>query len=250
MVKIRNKIISVLLIIMLLCLLTGCKGKTANQSKSTGPQTTAGQKVSKTEKDDLNNNEDKTIEQPVGQDVSEQQPSDKETQSVPSKSSKTAPKSSGSGAAQPKTDTKKSAPNAPNPSFVIEGPGVEATKSFTLSDLKGMSEGMVSKTYRSLGRGAVVENTHFKGVSFIYLLNKAGLKGNASSVTVRAQDGYTQMFTIDEVKNCDMIIAFSEGHREYDLSKGNPFRLVVAQVDEMDFNKQRWVRNIETIKVE
>ncbi len=146
--------------------------------------------------------------------------------------------------------------------LTIEGPGVKNAMSFTVSDLKGMSQGLVSDSYFSLGRGAVEEYTDFKGVSLWYLLNKAGLQSNASKVIVKGDDGYTKVFTLNEVKKDDyisqndpskrykMIIAFSEDGKEYDSAEGNPFRLAVGQVGEMDFNKLKWVRYVKTIRVE
>ncbi len=271
LLKISTRIISVLIVSIMLLSTMGCEQKIMHKEK--GVKEVTKKEVNKKiiedneehekEKDIENKNVDEPIEKnetsqkadkenisPIETSTSKQHDSKKE-KTVPAQS---LPKQS--------DNIDKQYSVSKEASFMIEGPGVKNAMTFTLSDLKGMSEGLVSDNYFSLGRGVVEEYTEFKGVSLLYLLNKAGLQSNASRVIVKAEDGYTQMFTLDEVKKEDyisqkdpnkkykMIIAFSEKGKEYDPAKGNPFRLVVGQVGEMDFNKQRWVRYVKTIKVE
>ena len=47
-----------------------------------------------------------------------------------------------------------------------------------------------------------------------------------------------------------MILAWEENGREYDLKKGNPFRLVVGQRKPGDVNKPYWVNYVRTIRID
>ena len=54
----------------------------------------------------------------------------------------------------------------------------------------------------------------------------------------------------DESKKLRMIIAWQQDGQEYNAETGAPFRLVMGQQFEGDYNRQKWVNNIARIIVE
>ncbi|MGI6307773.1 MAG: molybdopterin-dependent oxidoreductase [Dethiobacteria bacterium] len=147
--------------------------------------------------------------------------------------------------------------------IVIEGDAVEGKAFFTLEELKSMEEGLVEADYFSVNSYGTKEYFHFKGIWVGYILQeKVNLKDHASKVTFTAEDGYTVEYTLTDVQRDDyideqnpetkykMILAWEEDGREYDLRKGNPFRLVVGQKEPGDVNKPYWVCNVRTICID
>lgn len=152
---------------------------------------------------------------------------------------------------------------APVGTVVIEGNGAGSKAFFTLEELKSMEEGIKEADYFSLNSYGTRKYFHFKGISLSYLLGeKVDLKGHASKVTFIAEDGYTIEYTLGDVLKEDyideqnpetkyeMILAWEEDGREYNLEIGNPFRLVVGQKEPGDVNKPYWVSNVKTIRVD
>lgn len=151
----------------------------------------------------------------------------------------------------------------PNGTIVIEGDAVESKVLFTLEELKSMEEGLVEADYFSINSYGTKAYFHFKGISLGYLLKeKVNLKDNASKATFIAEDDYTVEYTLEDVLRDDyideqnpetkyeMILAWEEDGREYDLGNGNPFRLVVGQKEPGDVNKPYWVSNVKTIRID
>jgi DMSO/TMAO reductase YedYZ molybdopterin-dependent catalytic subunit len=151
----------------------------------------------------------------------------------------------------------------PNGTIVIEGDAVESKVLFTLEDLKSMDEGIVEADYFSINSYGTKAYFHFKGISLGYLLKeKVYLKDDASKATFLAEDGYTVEYTLEEVLRDDyideqnpgnkyeMILAWEENGKEYNLEVGNPFRLVVGQKEAGDVNKPNWVANVKTIRID
>jgi len=147
--------------------------------------------------------------------------------------------------------------------LTIEGSGVKEKMQFSLSYIKKMTSGYVEDDFFSLNNWGTKEYFSFKGVSLWYLLNeKAGLGENTRMVIITAEDGYEVSYTLEEVKRQDyineenpeqkypMIIAWEENGKAYDPAEGYPFRFVVGQKEPGDINKQYWVMNVKTIKVE
>lgn len=146
---------------------------------------------------------------------------------------------------------------------VIEGDAVESKAFFTLEELKSMGKGLREADYFSINSYGTKKYFHFKGISLGYLLNeKVSLKDHASKVTFIAEDGYTVEYTLEDVLKEDyideqnleakyeMLLAWEEDGREYNLEIGNPFRLVVGQKEPGDVNKPYWVFNIKTIRID
>lgn len=150
--------------------------------------------------------------------------------------------------------------------LVIEGDAVETPKAFSLSDLKAMSDGIVSGNYFSRGKDSSPNpraHTRCTGISVYYLLTEViDLEKTPSSIMVIAEDGYRQSFPIKEVagyyidetnpknNHLEMIIAWEEDGKEYSTRDGSPFRLIVGQTFPEEYNRLKWVRNVTKIVVE
>ncbi len=148
----------------------------------------------------------------------------------------------------------------------ITGAGIKAGSEITLNELKQMDDILVSANYFSRGTEkpgwSKTAHTEFKGVLLYELLaDHAGMNAEASQVQIIAEDGYTQVFSIEDIKadysdeteenkKLRMIIAWEQDGREYDSSQGNPFCLVMGQQFPGDYNRQKWVNNIISIVVE
>ncbi|NLA12209.1 MAG: molybdopterin-dependent oxidoreductase [Firmicutes bacterium] len=147
--------------------------------------------------------------------------------------------------------------------MTIEGGGVESAVQLSLGELKAMTGALVEDDYFSINTYGTEEYFHFKGVWVWALLEqKADLKEDAAAVSFVAEDGYTVTYTLEEVQREDyldqqdpekkykMILAWEENNEPYDISKGNPFRLVNGQREPGDVNKPLWVSQIQKIIVE
>ena len=147
--------------------------------------------------------------------------------------------------------------------LVIQGDAVEGKTRLSMDDLKSMEDGLVEADYFSLNSYGTGQYFHFHGIGIGYLLQeKVGLKDFASKVVFTADDGYTVEYALADVLREDyineqnpgvkykMILAWEENGREYDLKKGNPFRLVVGQRKPGDVNKPYWVNYVRTIRID
>lgn len=144
----------------------------------------------------------------------------------------------------------------------IGGSGVEKEIALSLDDLKAMQDAYFEDDVFSLNSYGTKEYFHFKGVKLRAVLEGAGLKKNASTVTFTASDGYKQEMTIEQAlkedyideqnpdKKYPVIIAWHENGEDYDAEEGAPFRLVIGQKEPEDVNKPQWVQNVTNITVD
>jgi DMSO/TMAO reductase YedYZ molybdopterin-dependent catalytic subunit len=163
---------------------------------------------------------------------------------------------SASGLPQSRAHASLLASRSPAPSFKVCG-NVRHTTTFTVARLEKMRT--VSATYFSIGgHPTTKQHTHFVGVRLINILKVAGLKKGAKTVTVRGSDGYSATFTLKQVKatyidqtrphaRLYMIIAYKQGHKL--LTGRHPFRVVMGQQFEGDYNRMYWVYWVTTITV-
>lgn len=154
-----------------------------------------------------------------------------------------------------------------NPAKInITGTGVKSSREYSLEELKQMNDILVSACYFSRGAEkpgwGKTAHTAFGGVLLYELLaDHVGLNKSASQVKIIAEDDYTQVFSLEEIKadyidetdskvKLRMIIAWSQDGHEYDDQTGVPFRLVVGQQFTGDYNRLKWVNQIASIVVE
>lgn len=160
--------------------------------------------------------------------------------------------------AKPQTPDK--AKNQQGDFITLEGSGISKPIQLTLTELQRMQEAIVADKFFSLNNYGTKEYFSFKGVSLWYLLNKAGVKNTAQTVTITAEDGYSVTYTLAEIKRDDYIdeqnpekkyktiIAWEENGKVYDSPY--PFRFVVGQKAPGDINKPNWVQKVKSIKVD
>jgi|GEM_PF-3669835 len=150
--------------------------------------------------------------------------------------------------------------------IVVDGSALVQKQAFTLDDLKAMTDITVKSSYFSRGKAkegwAAQQHDVFTGVSlYKLLLDKIGLKSSPTQVEVIASDGFTKIFTMDEVSGLymdetrpnaelEMIIAWAQNGVQYKYRSDQPFRLVMGQQYEGDFNRQNWVNYVQKIIVD
>jgi len=146
-------------------------------------------------------------------------------------------------------------------SLVIEGPGIKEPIALTLDELKAMTDAYYEDDYFSLNSYGTKEYFFFKGIKLSAVLEYAGIKESAAALKFIASDGYEFEMTVEQAlkedyideqnpdKRYPVIIAWHENGKDYDASKGAPFRLVIGQKEPGDVNKPQWVQNIAKITV-
>ncbi len=161
-----------------------------------------------------------------------------------------------------KTGEPASAENKDIASLTIEGTGIDKALILSLDDLKEMKESHFEDDFYSLNSYGTKEYFHFKGIKLKAILGKAGLKEDATTVRFVASDGYNMEFSLEQMlkedyideenpdKKYPVIIAWHENGKDYDASKGAPFRLVMGQKEPGDVNKPQWVQNIAKIVID
>lgn len=133
----------------------------------------------------------------------------------------------------------------------------------TLDELKSLDDIIVEEDYYSVNTFGTKGHTRFKGANLWYLLDQyAGIKEDASSITVLATDGYKVKFTIEQImkqdyidetdpnKKLPVIVAWEENGVAYDPEDGAPYKLAVGQIAPGDLNKPQWVSMIDSIIIE
>lgn len=137
----------------------------------------------------------------------------------------------------------------------VYGEGVDRDYYFTLAELKDMSAGVFTADYFSRGREGVEDTSSYTGIRIAYFLDDIlTLGADASSVTVKASDGYAyaasasrvRMKYIDENepdKVLYMILAWEENGAEIDLN------LVMGQMVKGEFNRQYWVQDVVELEI-
>lgn len=251
--KAINKFSLIMLVIALsISLLTSCKPAVPSTPTAETPAETSSQTAKAEEKpQEIEKTSDETQTE-ISPAALVSAPADQktaDTEKAPQETQKTSEESQ-----QPKSDDKAS--------LNIEGTGIENPITLSLDDLKAMKEAYYEDDFFSLNSYGTKEYFHFKGVKIRAILDKAGLKENASMITFVASDGYKHEMTVEEAlkedyideqdpsKKYPVIIAWHENGNDYDVDKGAPFRLVIGQKEPDDVNKPQWVQNIAKIIIE
>ncbi len=121
--------------------------------------------------------------------------------------------------------------------LTIRGDGVEHPVHYTMDQLMSMSEALVGECYSTINNVGTKNYFVGKGVKLSYLLQKAGIRENAQTIKVMGYDGYTAVFTREqleqpryyypglmegseeEAKEVPAILAWEYQEGEQDLSK-------------------------------
>lgn len=148
----------------------------------------------------------------------------------------------------------------------ITGEKLKAAMKYSLSDLQGMKDVILTDTYYSRGKAkenwAAASHNEFTGISLASLLEqKVGLKAEPTRIKIKAEDGYTLMLSWDEVKasyidetksdkHLTTMLAWSQDGQADQFTDGSCLRLIIGQKYPGDYNRQRWVKNVSSISVE
>lgn len=255
----RKPILIPLIIILILSLLTACNSeKTSPAAKGSGEATqNPVQQELKSQEQPGEGADKETENQTEGQSV--EQPGTKEAAEELAKTSseiKPGEVSKSLEAEQPEDTDNGTAV------LHIGGSGVEKEIALSLDDLKAMQDAYFEDDVFSLNSYGTKEYFHFKGVKLKAVLERAGLKKDASTITFTASDGYKHEMTIEQAlkedyideqnpdKKYPVIIAWHENGKDYNAEEGAPFRLVIGQKEPEDVNKPQWVQNITNITVD
>ena len=96
------------------------------------------------------------------------------------------------------------AQEAQEPVLVITGDGVENEKSYTLEELK--SKTPTRATFSAINTYPTKKWYVGEGIILEELLNKAGIKDNATKIKFCASDGFYQEFTVKEIWKIPVVI--------------------------------------------
>ena len=92
-----------------------------------------------------------------------------------------------------------------------------------------------------------IRTSDWTGIPILNALKVAQASPNAQQVTITAIDGYTQVFTLQQVSAGEMMIGYQENGTALPLSAGGPFR-VFAPTPDYRWG-QYWVKFIKQITV-
>lgn len=144
----------------------------------------------------------------------------------------------------------------------LSGTGLDNPIKLSLDEIRRMTDYYYEDDFFSLNSFGTTEYFSFKGIEMKGLLEKAKIKESATTVKFVASDGYEIELTLEEAlkedyideqdysKKYPVIIAWHENGKDYDESRGLPFRLVIGQREPGDVNKPQWVQNIAKIIVD
>jgi DMSO/TMAO reductase YedYZ molybdopterin-dependent catalytic subunit len=95
--------------------------------------------------------------------------------------------------------------------------------------------------------GEPQRTSNWTGVSLWSILQAGGIPASASKVTVTAVDGYSRVYTIEQVQSLSLLIGTQENGKYLTPNEGQPYRLIVPTED---FKwGQYWVRWVTSITV-
>lgn len=153
--------------------------------------------------------------------------------------------------------------------LTISGNGVEYELSLSLSQLKAMSEGYEEEVYSVLNNFPTKDTCVAKGININYLLDLAGIKSSARTISITAKDGYKATFTKEQLlgnsyyfpklssgsasgkSKVPSIIAwkYKEGTTNLSKAADSSLRLIVGQSSVKMVNKSVFVENAYKITV-
>ena len=85
------------------------------------------------------------------------------------------------------------------------------------------------------------------GIPILQILQVAKASSQAKQVSIIGIDGYTQNFTLDQVKDGQMLLGYQENGQPLPTSQGGPFRLF-APTDQYKWGMY-WVKYVKEIEV-
>lgn len=153
--------------------------------------------------------------------------------------------------------------------LIITGDGVERECRFTHDDLKNMKDALADACYSAVNNWPAKKFIVGKGIQVTYLLQQAGIKEDAQTITFRAADGYSARFTREQLGEkrfyfpslikdsaagaveVPMILAWEYQEDTTDLSKaaGGKLRLILGQTRLNEVVTAAFVKDVAAIEV-
>jgi hypothetical protein len=96
--------------------------------------------------------------------------------------------------------------SAPNPAefksgtLTIRGKGVEKTLEYQAEELKSIEEARASESYSTVNNVGTKSFFRGEGIKLSYLLQAAGIRESAQSILIMGADGYTAVFTREQLE--------------------------------------------------
>ncbi len=84
--------------------------------------------------------------------------------------------------------------------LTITGNGVEHPIKYKAEELKSLQEALASECYSNVNNVGTKNYCVGKGIQFSYLLKKAGIRDTAQTITIMGSDGYTAVFTREQLE--------------------------------------------------
>jgi len=101
-------------------------------------------------------------------------------------------------------------------------------------DLNSYEDRFVTITAKLDGKVTHLPEANYTGIPLRTVLSDAGVKSGATSVTVRASDGYAQTFELANVTADDDVILINENETVRVVARGFAGGMWVEQVTELD----------------
>lgn len=101
-------------------------------------------------------------------------------------------------------------------------------------DLNGYKDRFVTVNAKLDGKVTHLPSANYTGVPLRAVLADAGVKAGATNVTIRATDGYAQVFELANVTAADDVILIDDNSTVRVVAKGYPGGMWVELVAELD----------------
>ncbi|NLL63475.1 MAG: molybdopterin-dependent oxidoreductase [Ruminococcaceae bacterium] len=139
------------------------------------------------------------------------------------------------------------------------GEGVNAAKTYKVSDIEGMQKMAETLDFDILTKKGMSKE-RYRGIGIYDLLLDVGLRYNAHEVIVHSSDGSKQTFPLGDLRGDEKgkaLLAFGQGDVKKAIkigaplnkNTGGPLKLVVPQKDKNDLNGQRCIKDVVAVEV-
>ncbi len=147
--------------------------------------------------------------------------------------------------------------------LTIKGDGVSQEIIFSRAQLEAMASAITKDIYSAANNFPTEKTMYRKGVSLLYLLEQAGMKGTPGQLKFISSDGYTRTFTYEElVKDAryyyspngsrvsvPTIIAFADSSKGFNSMSPIELVLTMGQRVKGEQNNPWFVKYLQTIEV-
>lgn len=153
--------------------------------------------------------------------------------------------------------------------LTIRGDGTEHSVRYKVSELKNLQDALASGCYSTVNNVGTKSCWVGKGVQLSYLLKQSGIKDSAKIITVMGRDGYTAVFTREQLEEqryyfpglmegseegaeeVPAILAWEYQERQTDLSKASngPLCLLIGQTGLNNVVVPAYVKDVVLIEI-